>query len=103
MGEDKKRNGSKEYHDAVQRVWDSCENYFPRLGTDFELAGTWFALKTKVEDENASRPLVVMQDESVDDDGRFVQVFSSKLTSIFKAEEKVLDLISEQLAAGNFF
>ncbi len=91
--EQKKREGSEEYHKIVQEIWDKCELYFPRLGVDFELAGTWFALKTKVEDENASRPMIVVQDESVDRRGRFIQVFSSKLTSIFKVEEDVLDLI----------
>ena len=93
--EQKKREGSREYHQIVQEIWDKCELYFPRLGVDFELAGTWFALKTKVEDENASRPLIVVPDESVDRQGRFIQVFSSKLTSIFKAEEDVLDLVEE--------
>lgn len=93
--EGKKREGSKEYHDAVQRIWDKCEEFYPRLGEDFELAGTWFALKTKVEDESASRPLIVERDESVDREGRFVQVFSSKLTSIFKAEEDVLALMEK--------
>ena len=91
--EAKKRENSEEYQKVVQDIWNKCELYFPRLGVDFELAGTWFALKTKVEDENASRPVIVVPDESVDRHGRFVQVFSSKLTSIFKAEEGVLDLM----------
>mmetsp|Transcript_12076 Transcript_12076/g.18174 ORF Transcript_12076/g.18174 Transcript_12076/m.18174 type:complete len:521 (-) Transcript_12076:251-1813(-) len=91
--EGKKKEGSKEYQLVVQKIWDKCEHYYPRLGKDFELAGTWFALKTKVEDENASRPLLLMPDRNVGHHGRFVQVFSSKLTSIFKAEKEFLDLI----------
>lgn len=91
--EGKKKNGCQEYEQVVKDIWDKCKEFFPRLGTDFELAGTWFALKTKVEDENASRPLIVVSDKTVDEEGRFVQVFSSKLTSIFEAEEAVLDLI----------
>ena len=93
--ETKKQEGSEDYQKIVQDIWDKCELFFPRLGVDFQLAGTWFALKTKVEDENASRPIIVVPDESVDNQGRFIQVFSSKLTSIFKAEEEVLDLIED--------
>ena len=92
--EEKKIANSKDYEEVIQGIWDKCEKYYPRLGRDFELAGTWFALKTKVKDENASRPLIVLQDESVDSHGRFIQVFSSKLTSIFEAEEGVLNLLS---------
>lgn len=91
--EEKKRTGSNDYKELVRDIWIKCEKYFPRLGTDFELVGTWFALKTKVEDENAARPLIVLPDETVDRRGRFIQVFSSKLTSIFEAEEEVLNLI----------
>jgi hypothetical protein len=80
----------------VGGICDKCEQFFPRLAEDFELAGTWFALKTKVNDENATRPLVVMADKSVDKQGRFIQVFSSKLTSTFKAEECVLEMIEER-------
>ena len=93
LWEEKKQNSSKEYEQVVKDVWEKCNKYFPRLGGDFELAGTWFALKTKVEDENASRPLIVVRDETIDKAGRFVQVFSSKLTSIFDAEEAVLDIM----------
>ena len=46
-----------------------------------------------MEDENASRPLIVLPDNTIDKEGRFIQVFSSKLTSIFEAEEAVLNLI----------
>ena len=95
--EEKKQNCCKEYEQIVQDIWDKCNKYFPRLGKDFELAGTWFALKIKEEDENASRPLIVVRDESVDEGGRFVQVFSSKLTSIFDAEEAVLDIIDGEM------
>ena len=93
--EGKKKHGCKDYQKVVQDIWDKCNKFYPRLKSDFELAGTWFALKTKVEDENASRPLIVLPDESVDEEGRFIQVFSSKLTSIFEAEEAVLDLIDD--------
>ena len=91
--EQKKQNGSMEYEKVVQDIWNKCELYFPRLGIDFELAGTWFALKTKVVDANASRPLIVVPDTSVDEKNRFLQIFSSKLTSIFKAEELVLEIM----------
>jgi len=94
--EEKKRRRSKDYEEAVQAVWDKCHHYYPRLGEDFELAGSWFALKTKVEDMNASRPVVVHPDEDIDRKGRFIQVFSSKLTSIFKAEEKVLGILDSR-------
>ena len=92
--EEKKRKRSKDYEEAVQAVWDKCHHYYPRLGEDFEFAGSWFALKTKVEDMNASRPVIVHPDEDVDHKGRFIQVFSSKLTSIFKAEEEVLEILN---------
>lgn len=99
--EKKKQEGSKDYNDVVTSIWDKCESFFPRLKTDFELAGTWFALKTKVQDESASRPLVVLSDESVDGkEGRFIQVFSSKLTSIFDAEEGVLNIIETKAQAS---
>ena len=91
--EEKKRVRSEEYEEAVQGIWAKCQHYFPRLGEDFELAGTWFALKTKVEDKSASRPVVVLSDDGVDRQGRFIQVFSSKLTSIFGAEEEVLGIL----------
>lgn len=93
--EEKKKNGCKDYQKVVQDIWDKCNKFFPRLESDFELAGTWFALKTKVEDENASRPLIVLPDNTIDKEGRFIQVFSSKLTSIFEAEEDVLNLIDD--------
>ena len=46
-----------------------------------------------MEDANASRPLIVTADKDIDKKGRFIQVFSSKLSSIFEAEEEVLDII----------
>lgn len=76
LWEEMKQNSSKEYEQVVKDIWEKCNKYFPRLGKDFELAGTWFALKTKVEDENASRPLIVVRDETIDEAGRFVQVLS---------------------------
>lgn len=98
--EEKKKHGCKDYQKVVQDIWDKCNKFFPRLESDFELAGTWFALKTKVEDHNASRPLIVLPDNTVDDEGRFIQVFSSKLTSIFEAEEAVLNVIEDADEVG---
>ena len=98
--EEKKKHGCEDYQKVVQDIWDKCNKFFPRLESDFELAGTWFALKTKVEDQNASRPLIVLPDNTVDEEGRFIQVFSSKLTSIFEAEEAVLNVIEDADEVG---
>jgi len=98
--EEKKKHACEDYQQIVQAIWDKCNKFFPRLESDFELVGTWFALKTKVEDENASRPLIVLPDNTVDEGGRFIQVFSSKLTSIFEAEEAVLDLLDDDKDDG---
>ena len=89
----KKKEGHPEYKEAVERILNKCKRYFPRLEKDFAFAGSRFSLRAKVEDANASRPLIVTADKEVDKKGRFIQVFSSKLSSIFEAEEEVLDII----------
>ena len=53
-----------------------------------------------MEDQNASRPLIVLPDDTVDDEGRFIQVFSSKLTSIFEAKEALLNVIEDADEVG---
>lgn len=91
--EEKKKLGCEDCQKVVKDIWDKCNKLLPRLKSDFEFAGTWFALKTKVEDQNASRPLIALPDNTVDKEGRFIQVFPSKLISVFKAEEALLDLL----------
>ena len=44
--------------------------------------------------------MIVLPDHTVDEEGRFIQVFSSKLTSIFEAEEAVLDVIEDADEVG---
>jgi len=65
--------------------------FYPTFLDRFEVVDHGLAIKTKVTDLSDSRPLLVLRDTSRHE--RLIQVFSSKLTSIFSAEREVKRLL----------
>jgi hypothetical protein len=75
----------------TQLILEHTKTFYPMLAERFEVIGYNLALKTKVRDLSDSRPLIVLADAAKHPS--LIQVFSSKLTSIFSAEEQVMKLI----------
>lgn len=84
---------SKQLANLTHKILSDTKFFFPRFDEEFEVIGHCLALKTKVNDLSDTRPLIVVTDE--EQHPNFIQVFSSKLTSIFTAEEQVMKLIDQ--------
>ena len=76
----------------TKNILEDVLHFYPTFNEDFRILGHNLSLKTKVTDLSDARPLLVLQDHSRHP--RFIQVFSSKLTSIISAGIMVKKLIS---------
>jgi len=79
--------------DLTEKILLDVRKFYPRFDKEFEVIDHCLSLKTKVNDLSDARPLIVLED--FEKHPNFIQVFSSKLTSIFTAEEHVLQLIKK--------
>ncbi len=91
---------SDEINRYSQRIIDDVLKFYPSFHDDFEIIDYKLALKTKVRDLSDSRPLIVVADNKLNN--RFIHVFSSKLTSIFRAEDQVKQLIYENTSNNHY-
>lgn len=80
-----------ELSEVSRKIINDVLFFYPEFLGKFKVIGHNLSIKTKVKNLDSSRPLLVLQDFSYH--RRFVQVFSSKLTSIFSAEREVIRII----------
>ncbi len=85
----------KQLREVTDNIIEDIAKFYPHFLDEFEVIDHILALKTKVRDLSDTRPLLVFCDKSRHN--RFIHVFSSKLTSIFTAEERVLSLLEEEI------
>jgi hypothetical protein len=86
-------------HELTEKILTDTKNFYPAFNDEFEVIDHCLALKTKVVDLSDTRPLMVLFD--YEKHPRLIQVFSSKLTSIFSAEKSVMQLIESKSAHLN--
>lgn len=84
----------------TEKILADTRYFYPNFDQHFDVVGHYLSLKTKVDDLSDCRPLLVKSDPSKHK--RFIQVFSSKLTSIFGAEEGVKNIIDTELGINDF-
>lgn len=77
-----------------EKILKDTKNFYPKFDDEFDVIGHSLAIKTKVHDLSDTRPLMVFAD--ADRHPKLIQIFSSKLTSIFSAEEQVRELLSPE-------
>lgn len=81
-----------------EKILSDTVKFYPTFNEEFEVIDHCLALKTKVADLSDTRPLLVLADQ--EKHSRFIQVFSSKLTSIFSAEKAVMQLLESSPRAN---
>lgn len=79
--------------ELTEKILQDTRNFYPNFDNEFKVIGHGCALKTKVHDLSDTRPLMVFVDKKIHP--RFIQVFSSKLTSIFSAKDLVMQLMEK--------
>lgn len=87
---------NKEINDLTEKIINDVLKFYPAFNEQFNIIDFDLALKTKVTNLSDCRPLIVMQDFARHK--RLIQVFSSKLTTIFSAEKQLKFLINAELA-----
>lgn len=91
---------ASELSTATNQVLEETLHFYPSLLDEFKVIDHKLALKTKVNDLSDWRPLIVLRNLSRHK--RLIQVFSSKLTSIFSADREVKKIIKEEMGNINF-
>lgn len=88
-----KNGGLKKQHekDVTQNILNEIISFFPKFLEEFDVIGNCLELRYRADNLCDDRPLIAEVDESIHP--RFIQVVSSKLTSIFSAEDKVIDIL----------
>lgn len=89
----KKGLSSEEVQYFTNHIVKDVLKFYPGFNENFEIIDYRLAIKTKVSSLSDERPLLVSKDSSRHP--RFIQIFSSKLSSIFSAEQEINNLLSK--------
>jgi len=81
----------KEIQKAVQKIEESVSHFYPNFKAETQLVGYEITNRTKNKDANANRECFIQKEH------RIMHVFSGKISSIFNAEDAVIEWLDEKL------
>jgi hypothetical protein len=80
-----------EIQKAIRKIEESVVRYYPNFKLETQLVGYEITNRTKNKDSNANRECFIQKEN------RVMHVFSGKISSIFNAEDAVLEWLKEKI------